>query len=415
MSKSSAPLSASPTLAPPRRELGEDWNSAAPGEAAPTHPAGLLGDGPASGASEAGPTAKGVPIDDVLPRRRECEADLYVRRVEERLQEYLDGHRGLWEGRYPQLAHGFDAVESFVLNGGKRMRPRFAFWGHRGAGGDPDDPRLLDLGAAIELFHAFALIHDDVMDDSAVRRHQPTLQHRFGALHQWRGWAGEERRVGEGFAILLGDLAFAYSSQLLATMPRSVVDLFDTTRIELHVGQYLDLMCATGDGTDEAVMADVALLKTARYSVERPLQLGSALAGYRHLDSTWTEYGLAVGEAFQHRDDLLGVFGDPATTGKPVGDDLRSGKATMLLYRTQRAPGAERVDALGRIGSAAFDPADVAVVAAFMQDCGAVTAVEDRISSLIDNAEHCLAAAPLDRVTRQGLQTMASAAAWRNT
>lgn len=370
--------------------------------------------------------------------RPQADVDGYLDAVERRLRSLFGEQRVRWQHRYPQLGVGFDAVESFVLNGGKRLRPRFAYWGWVGAGGlrrpapNPIDAPpvawstpLVELGAAIELFHAFALIHDDVMDGSATRRHQPTVHHRFAALHGEAGWRGESRRTAEGFAILLGDLAFAWSSHLLVALPAPVAALFDEMRIELHMGQYLDLFCAATGDDDPATAADVVRFKTAAYSVQRPLQLGTALAACgataptapgsdgEPLDRCWTAYGLAVGEAFQHRDDLLGVFGDTAVTGKPVGDDLQAGKNTLLLQRTLAAAGAGSLEVLGGIGSGELRPQDIEVIGTFMRDCGAVDAVERRIARLVCEAVAAVEAAPLEPEAADGLCSLARAAAWR--
>ena len=358
----------------------------------------------------------------VVPPRLQPTPDVerYLEAVDGRLQALFEDQRLRWQRRYPQLGVGFDAVQSFVLNGGKRLRPRFAYWGWVGAGGlvtesgpEPWTVDLVELGAAIELFHAFALIHDDVMDGSETRRHQPTVHERFAAAHRSAGWQGEQRRTAEGFAILLGDLAFAYSSHLLLRMPPAVGELFDTMRIELHVGQYLDLMCAATDEDDPAIAADVVRFKTAKYSVERPLHLGSALAGSDRGDQCWTAYGLAVGEAFQHRDDLLGMFGDPAVTGKPIGDDLQAGKNTLLLQLTRSAPGAADLEPLRRVGSGQLSEDDVAAIGTFMAGCGAVDAVETRIGRLVCEAIAVLQGGPIDPAARCGLEQLARAAAWR--
>ncbi|MEZ5406542.1 MAG: polyprenyl synthetase family protein [Acidimicrobiales bacterium] len=374
---------------------------------------------------------------------RSCErAELFVEAVEARLRALLSAERDRWEMRYPSLRMGFDAVESFVLGGGKRLRPRFVFWGHEAAlwGHDARRERaggaaLVDLGAAVELFHAFALIHDDVMDDSDTRRHAPTVHHRFATLHQRRGWSGERRRVAEAFAVLLGDLAFAYSTQLLSELPPRTRTLFDAMRIELHVGQYLDLVGAADAAPAhelEAQADDIGRLKTATYSVERPLHLGSALADAQHLDGCWSAYGTAVGEAFQLRDDLLDVFGDPAVTGKPVGQDLNAGTSTPLIRHTLSAasawnaargegdgePGGTEqtaaLDALRRLGSGTLQGPDVAAVGVFMQACGAVSQVEARIHELIGQANRTLAEAPISPEVRHGLSAMAETAAWRD-
>lgn len=347
----------------------------------------------------------------------------------------LSAERSRWETRYPSLRMGFDAVEAFVLGGGKRLRPRFVFWGHEAVGERLGGDALVDLGAAVELFHAFALIHDDVMDDSDTRRHAPTVHHRFAILHAGQGWSGEQRRVSEAFAVLLGDLAFAYSTQLLTELPTRTRTLFDTMRIELHVGQYLDLVGAADAAADhelEAQADDIGRLKTATYSVERPLHLGSALADAEHLDGFWSDYGTAVGEAFQLRDDLLDVFGDPAVTGKPVGQDLNAGTFTPLLRQTLagaaawnaaladasallgRAEQDAALRALDRLGTGTLSRADVAAVGVFMQACGAVGRIEARIYDLIQQANRTLAEAPVSPDVRHGLSTMAETAAWRD-
>ncbi len=373
---------------------------------------------------------------------RSCRrADLFVEAVEARIQSVLSAERNRWQMRYPSLRMGFDAVEAFVLGGGKRLRPRFVFWGHEAVRERLEVDALVDLGAAVELFHAFALIHDDVMDDSDTRRHAPTVHHRFALLHAGQGWSGEERRVSEAFAVLLGDLAFAYSTQLLTELPTRTRTLFDTMRIELHVGQYLDLVGAADAAADhelEAQADDIGRLKTATYSVERPLHLGSALADAEHLDGCWSAYGTAVGEAFQLRDDLLDVFGDPAVTGKPVGQDLNAGTFTPLLRHTLagaaawnaplsdadadagaggplgRAERDAALRALDRLGTGTLSRADVAAVGAFMQACGAVSRVEARIHELIQQANRTLAEAPISPDVRHGLSAMAETAAWRD-
>jgi geranylgeranyl diphosphate synthase, type I len=341
----------------------------------------------------------------------------YLDRVQSRLAALLQAERERWCSRYPALVFGFDSLTAFVLGGGKLLRPRFAYWGFVGAGGDLADPRLVDLGAAIELTHAFALIHDDVMDGSDVRRHQPTVHRRFAALHGELGWRGEERRVAEGFAILLGDLAFVYSTQLLCGAPPRVCELFDEMRIELHVGQYLDLVCAASGSFDDPMVSDIARFKTAKYTVERPLHLGAALAGTDVFDAALSRFGLAVGEAFQHRDDLLGVFGHPEETGKPCGDDLRTGKMTLLLQRALATPASNRgliMPALERMGTDSFSDGDVADVAMFLIHCGAVGAVEEQIVALIDDSLRTLHSAGLSDAATLGLERLARTSAWRN-
>lgn len=186
-------------------------------------------------------------------------------------------------------------------------------------------------------------------------------------------------------------------------------------RIELHVGQYLDLMCAADGAAQDREVQDIARFKTAKYSVERPLHLGAALARTHHLDHHFSCYGLAVGEAFQHRDDLLGVFGDAETTGKPCGDDIRTGKSTLLLQRARRSAAPHGIRSFERIGTPLLTEHDVAEICSFMIDCGAVASVESRITELVDGALEALQLAELEAPAAAGLDRMARSAAWRST
>ncbi len=215
-----------------------------------------------------------------------------------------------------ELAPLADALVQLVA-GGKRLRPAFCYWGFLGAGGDDGEP-IVAAAAALELFQACALIHDDVMDGSDTRRGRPAAHRSFAALHRGSGWQGDPEAFGTGAAILLGDLCLVWSDEMLARSGFSDHELaradrvFATMRSELMGGQYLDLLeQARGGGSVERARR-VARYKSAKYTIERPLHLGAALAGAgQDLLDAYTAYGMPLGEAFQLRDDLLGVFGDP--------------------------------------------------------------------------------------------------------
>ena len=181
-------------------------------------------------------------------------------RVEARLRVLLDAEAKRWSDLDPDLAAPFDAMATLLLAGGKRLRPAFCHWGFVAAGGDEGDERTIDAGAAFELLHAFALFHDDVMDGSSVRRGERTAHLAFADEHESSGWSGEARRFGEGVAILIGDLAFVYADQLLGGAPPAVWSVWNELRIELNVGQYLDIRGAAG-GERRLVVAD----RIARY------------------------------------------------------------------------------------------------------------------------------------------------------
>ncbi|MFS0705449.1 polyprenyl synthetase family protein [Cellulomonas sp. 179-A 9B4 NHS] len=251
----------------------------------------------------------------------------------------------------PDGAPLVDAVESMV-SGGKRLRAAFCYWSWRAHGGTPGTPQeaaVHRVGAALELFQAAALFHDDVMDDSDTRRGRPAAHRAFATDHARRSLLGDGERFGAAAAILLGDLALVASEREWAEAARALPqdaaatarEVFDLMRTEVTVGQYLDVLAQAlpwgDDDGDERRALDVLRAKSARYSVEHPIVLGAALAGADEAAlAGCRRVGLPLGEAFQLRDDLLGVFGDPATTGKPAGDDLREGKRTVLVARALR-------------------------------------------------------------------------------
>lgn len=336
-------------------------------------------------------------------------------RTDARIGELFRAERAEWATPHPPLAAAFDTLERAVLCGGKRVRPLFAFHGFVAAAGDPADDRIVDLACALELLHAFALIHDDVMDDSATRRHQPTVHEDYRRRHEVEGWAGEDRRTAEAFAILLGDLAFAFSMRFELDLPPAVRRRLDQVRIELHVGQYLDLHAAASRSQDPFVACDIAHYKTARYTVAGPLVLGAMLAGCETTTEVLTAFGDAVGEAYQHRDDLLGVFGDPDVTGKPRYDDLHGGKSTLLLHLARSHDDGRAGVPFDLIGTDRLRDDDAAAIAAFMCASGAVGELEARIDALIDDAVAALDTIALPDASRAELIRLARLAGSRTS
>ncbi|WKU03039.1 polyprenyl synthetase family protein [Micromonospora sp. HUAS LYJ1] len=319
---------------------------------------------------------------------------------------------------------GFAATaRDCVLAGGKRVRPTFAHWGWRGVvGGDEPLPTVLPALAALELLHTFALVHDDVMDASDTRRGLPTAHRAAAERHVTAGHTGDPHRFGESVAVLIGDLCLVWADRLLAhaTVPPSrlmeVRRCYDQMRVETIAGQYLDVLGendAANWSVDRALR--VARYKTASYTVQRPLLFGACLAGTdadAPLIAAYTRYGLAVGEAFQLRDDLLGVYGDPATTGKPAGDDLRTGKPTaLLMLARQLATGSQR-RALERAGSATGGR-ELARLADLVASTGAVARVEGMISDRVADALAALETASIDETARTALTGLATAATTR--
>ncbi|MFI5837095.1 polyprenyl synthetase family protein [Micromonospora sp. NPDC051300] len=319
---------------------------------------------------------------------------------------------------------GFAATaRDSVLAGGKRMRSTFAYWGWRGVvGGDGPLPSVLPALAALELLHTFALVHDDVMDASDTRRGRPTAHRAAAARHRAAGHVGDPDRFGEAVAVLIGDLCMVWADRLMAhtALPADrLLDVrrcYDQMRVETVAGQFLDVLGendAANWSVDRALR--VARYKTASYTVQRPLLFGACLGGVDPdgpLIAAYTRYGLAVGEAFQLRDDLLGVYGDPVTTGKPAGDDLRTGKPTALLMLARQLADPAQRRALERAGSVT-DAGELARLADLVRETGAAGQVERMISERVTEALGALDTAPIDETARTALTGLATAATAR--
>jgi geranylgeranyl diphosphate synthase type I len=301
-----------------------------------------------------------------------------------------------------------------VLEGGKRLRPTFCYWGFLAAGGSPEDPVIIEAGAAFELLQAFALIHDDIMDGSALRRGERTTHLVFADRHGTQQWRGEARRFGEGVAILIGDLAHAYADRFMVGVPPAAGQLWSELRLELNAGQYLDMVATARRDTDLTRARRIALYKSGKYTIERPLHVGAALAGgAADLFPMLSAYGQPLGEAFQLRDDLLGAFGDQELTGKPVGDDLREGKSTPLLaLATARADPAQR-QVLAMVGRSDLDGAEIAAIQEVLVGAGAVGEIEVMIDDLVQQATTALEGLPLDGGAAGALADLAAFVGWR--
>jgi geranylgeranyl diphosphate synthase type I len=331
-------------------------------------------------------------------------------RVERRLGELLEPELAKWSAFDPDLAGPLSEIGRLVLSGGKRLRPAFCHWAFVGAGGDPDSPLVIDAGAAFELMHGFALFHDDVMDDADNRRGVPTTHTVFAARHHEHGWRGEARRFGDGMAILIGDLAFVYSDQLMADANPTAWKIWNELRIELNVGQLLDMLGSAHGVRDVAQAERICRFKSGKYTIERPLHLGVALAApdrFDELAPSLSAYGLPLGDAFQMRDDVIGVFGDTRATGKPVGNDLREGKPTPLIARAVAAADAAQVAVLGGVGRDDLSPDEIARIQEVIVATGALADLEATIAARTDQAIRAVEAMPLTAEARAELLELA--------
>jgi len=222
-------------------------------------------------------------------------------RVDKRLESLLAIERERWAKVDADLVPPIDEIARLVLAGGKRLRPAFCFWGFVGAGGDPTDELVIDAGAALELLHAFALFHDDVMDGSLTRRGEPTTNAKFEDSHGASKLAGESRRFGDGVAILVGDLAYVYSDQLMRNASPQAWTIWNELRIELNFGQYLDMLGSAMNERRREKAERICRYKSGKYTIERPLHLGALLAAPTREDliPVLSTYGLPLGDAFR--------------------------------------------------------------------------------------------------------------------
>ena len=317
-------------------------------------------------------------------------------------------------------------LESYVLRGGKRIRPAFAWLGWIGAGGDPEDPvatAVLNACAGFELLHASGLIHDDIIDASQTRRGHPAAHVAYAERHRERRFSGDPGTFGTGTAILIGDLVLIWADVLVRAsgLPADahvrVSPVWSAVRSEVMYGQLLDLISQVSRSEDVDAALRINQYKTASYTVERPLQFGAAIAGADDdLFAAYRVFGADIGIAFQLRDDLLGVFGDPVVTGKPSGDDLREGKRTVLLATALKRADERDPDAAAylraKVGTDLADE-EIARIRGIFCDVGAVEEIERQISLRTDRALAALEASSATAPAKHQLADMAIKATQR--
>ncbi|MDI6098789.1 polyprenyl synthetase family protein [Actinoplanes sp. NEAU-A12] len=345
-------------------------------------------------------------------------ADLRAR-FDARLAEFLRQQGPGWPDGAPRGLPS--TLNRFVLAGGKRLRPMFCYWGWRSAGG-ADTEAIITAASALELFHAFALIHDDIMDGSERRRGEPSVHQFFADRHARSSWRGDAARYGRNTALLCGDLCAAWADQMFhdCGLAREQVHrgyaVFAGMRTEVIAGQYLDLVSGVGDGSAASALT-VIRMKAARYTVTRPLQIGAALAGAgEDLLTAYASFGDPLGDAFQLRDDVLGVFGDPAVTGKSVLDDLREGKRTvMMAFARDRATRAQAARIKELFGCPGLDEDGAAELRRIIVDTGARDGTERLIETRLSAALTALAEAPVPEEVAAHLARLADGAVNRQS
>lgn len=345
--------------------------------------------------------------------------------VDDRLGRLFRHEQERWLKVEPRLGEAVSELQR-MSGGGKRIRAAFCYWAWRGTlvnlgladekPSEEAEETVISCGAAFELLQTFALIHDDIMDGADTRRGLETIH-----VHQARrvrelGWRGEPRRYGDGVAILVGDLSHVYADQLMGVSSPAARAIWDELRIELNLGQYLDMRSAAAGDSDRKTAQEVATFKSALYTIVRPLQLGSALASpapQPELMEALDAFGRPVGQAFQLRDDLLGVLADPDHVGKPVGDDLREGKLTELVASAYERADSGQLATLNMIGKRDLLPSEVGEIVGVLEATGAILDIESRIDHLVETASSLAADLPFGPDVRHTMVTLANYVASR--
>lgn len=343
--------------------------------------------------------------------------DLIRGEVAGALARFLGQQRAVLSAIGDDMLPWLEAMDG-LLAGGKRLRAAFCYWGWQAAGGS-DCPEIFTVAAGLELLQASALIHDDVMDASDTRRGRPAVHRQFATWHAAEDSAGSAEHFGTAAAILIGDVLLSWTDELYHASGFSPAVLrrgqpaLDAMRTEVAAGQYLDLLNQVGHDTSVSAALRVITYKTAKYTIERPLQMGAALAAGPDpeddsLSETFSEYGIPLGIAFQLRDDVLGVFGDPARTGKPVCGDISEGKQTVLIALAGERASASQKQVLERhLGDRALTDAAASEVKAVIVETGALAECESMIAANVKEAVSALDAAPMTEAARAALAALA--------
>ncbi|OJX62080.1 MAG: geranylgeranyl pyrophosphate synthase [Micrococcales bacterium 73-13] len=361
--------------------------------------------------------------------------------VQDALDAFLDRQAEHAAAVSPDLAPFVDEARGLLARG-KRFRARFCYWGWRAVAGIPDelDPMspsapdgdadaVVGVAAALELLHAAALVHDDIIDRSATRRGRASAHETFATMHRDAGWTRDPARFGDAAALLLGDLLLGWADSALRVATGLLADRsaataavaeFERMRAEVTFGQLLDVLeehswIARPDADAARRAQRVVVYKSAKYSVEAPLVIGALLGGATGGQVTALRgFGVPLGIAFQLRDDLLGVYGDPETTGKPAGDDLREGKRTVLVALARSVlPGSARSLLDELLGDPELDEAQIDLIRRTLRECGAVEQVERAIDYNLGQATAAIEGARITSSARAELLALAEAVARR--
>lgn len=354
----------------------------------------------------------------------------YIRALETELARFFDYQRELLSSISDEALPLLESIQK-LSTGGKRLRALLAYWGWRGAGGEAGSPAIARAGAAIELFQSAALIHDDIIDRSETRRGAPAVHKWFEATHQHHQWKTASDAYGTSSAILGGDLCLSWSEEMFTSVgPEAGIGsearkIFDIMRTEVMAGQYLDILGEVIPTTDADAAQEraehVVRYKSAKYSCEHPLALGGALASGEKAGSesallnSYRAFALPLGEGFQLRDDVLGVFGKPEETGKPAGDDLKEGKRTVLVALAQKRASSHDWQKLDQaLGNQELTESEIAELQKIIEESGALSELEELILAKGNTVDAALEQIEVDPLIKQALDAIAAKALHRS-
>jgi geranylgeranyl diphosphate synthase type I len=330
------------------------------------------------------------------------------------LEPFLDAYFGAKIDEaskvHPEAVVLSEGVRRFIRNGGKRVRPAFAYSAYVASGGRSLEA-ILYASAALEVLHAWALIHDDIIDNANLRHGKPSVHKVFEDFHRKRALSGSAGKFGTDAAILVGDLALTFADELLNTAPfpaeriRRAKEYYDLMKKQVIFGEYLDVVAPLKKQVTERDLLTILEYKTAKYTVERPMHIGAVLAGAEE-DTLriFSSYAVPLGQAFQIQDDIMGTFSNEAKIGKPVDSDIKEGKRTLLVLKAYEfSKGAEKrlLDAV--LGNQSAGEAEIEAARQIMRSSGALEYSQELAYKLIKKAKGAILQAKLVEEGREYL------------
>ncbi|HEX7456729.1 MAG TPA: polyprenyl synthetase family protein [Candidatus Nanoarchaeia archaeon] len=346
----------------------------------------------------------------------------YKSQLEPFLDAYFDHKISEASKVHPEAVVLSEGVRRFVRNGGKRVRPAFAYCAYVASGGRSLEA-ILYASAALEVLHAWALIHDDIIDNANIRRGKPSVHKVFEDFHRKRGFRGNAENFGVYAAILVGDLAFSYADELLNTAPfpagriRRAKEYYDLMKKQVIFGEYLDVVAPLKKQITERDLLTILEYKTAKYTIERPTHIGAILAGAEEdILQVFSSYAIPLGQAFQIQDDIMGTFSSEEKIGKPVDSDIKEGKRTLLVLKAyEYSKRAERKFLDKVLGNQLAGEAEIENVRQIIRECGALEYSQELAYKLIKKAKGAILQAKLVEEGREYLLQAADYLLTRST